>query len=107
MGYSIICSDGLVVRIIDMADSPGFNPSTNSGRGDWSLHDVTNGDVFLDNWWGKPTCIDHGVMNCVSKDRTIWRCIECGRGAFDIQRHEDPDYVATWSANRGGVSYDS
>lgn len=76
------------MRLVDIANSPNFNPSTNSGRGDWSLHDVSNGNVSLDDWWQKPECIDHGAINCVSKDLTIWRCIECGRGAFDMDRVE-------------------
>ena len=78
------------MNIVDMVDSPGFNPSTNSGRGDWSLRDVSSGKVTLDDWWGKPECAEHGAMNLVSKDLTIWRCIECGRGAYDLDAGQSP-----------------
>ncbi len=29
---------------------------------------------------GYPSCEKHGAMNCVSKDRQLWRCIMCGVG---------------------------
>lgn len=76
------------MRIIDMALSPNFNLETNKNRGDWSLYDVSKGDVFLDAVWNKPECIDHKSMNCVSSNRTIWRCLECGRACYDLDAHE-------------------
>jgi hypothetical protein len=40
---------------------------------------------------GYPFCEKHGAMNCVSKDRVLWRCFACGVGvsfgsvpSFDI-----------------------
>jgi len=29
---------------------------------------------------GYPSCEEHGAMNCVNKDRSLWRCIMCGVG---------------------------
>ncbi|MFA5307095.1 MAG: hypothetical protein WC365_06620 [Candidatus Babeliales bacterium] len=29
---------------------------------------------------GYPSCEVHGAMNCVSKNRKLWRCIACGVG---------------------------
>lgn len=29
---------------------------------------------------GYPSCEKHGAMNCVNKDRKLWRCITCGIG---------------------------
>ena len=29
---------------------------------------------------GYPMCEEHGAMNCVNKDRTLWRCLECHIG---------------------------
>ena len=29
---------------------------------------------------GYPTCEEHGAMNCVNKDLTLWRCTECHIG---------------------------
>lgn len=75
------------MNIVDMAASPDFNPETNKGRGDWSLYDVSTEQVFLDRTWRKPSCIEHGAMNCVSADRTIWRCVNCGRSCFDVDRY--------------------
>ena len=37
---------------------------------------------FDDN--GYPTCEEHGAMNCVNKDLTLWRCAECHIG-IDIK----------------------
>ena len=28
-------------EVFDMASAPDFNPTTNTGRGDWSLRDLT------------------------------------------------------------------
>lgn len=72
------------MQIIDMIDSPDYNPTTNQNRGDWSLRDVSTQQVTLDEVWNKPECIEHGAMNCVSPDRSIWRCLTCARSAFDI-----------------------
>lgn len=68
--------------IIDLVNMPDFNPSTQAGdRGDWSLRDVSSGQV-----WEHPTwhveCVEHGAMNAVNPDRTIWRCLACGRAAY-------------------------
>ena len=65
----------------DMIDQPNFNPATQNNRGDWSLRDVSSGAVFpgADS---KPACVDHGAMNCVVPDMSIWRCLMCGRAAY-------------------------
>lgn len=72
------------MQIIDMASSPNFNPETNKNRSDWSLYDVSNKNVYLDDVTKKPNCIDHKAMNCVSPDRAIWRCLICSRSCFDL-----------------------
>lgn len=70
--------------IIDMAESPDFNLVSNSGRGDWSLYDVSNGEVFVDSATNTPRCIIHGAMNSVSETRTIWQCLTCSRSCFRV-----------------------
>lgn len=75
------------MNIIDMADSPNFNPSTNQSRGEWSLRDVSSGQVAVDPTWDKPRCVDHNAMNCVNAEMTIWRCLNCGRSCYDLDRH--------------------
>lgn len=76
---------GTLMKIIDMIDSPNFDPQTNAGRGDWSLRDVTSEQVFLDDYWHKPVCIEHGAMNAVNPERTIWRCLACSRSCYAIR----------------------
>lgn len=71
-----------ILSIMDMADSPDFNPETNRGRGDWSLRDVSAGEVFIDIDHGTPACVLHGAMNSVSPLGTIWRCLTCGRSCY-------------------------
>lgn len=66
-------------EVFDMASAPDFNPTTNTGRGDWSLRDVSAGDVWLDPVTKAPRCRDHNAMNCVNQLRTLWRCLACGR----------------------------
>jgi hypothetical protein len=34
---------------------------------------------------GYPSCEEHGAMNCVNHNRTLWRCLECHIG-IDVQR---------------------
>lgn len=75
------------MQIIDMVDSPGFNPATNQSRGQWSLRDVSSAQVTLDPAANKPRCMDHGAMNCVNAERTIWRCLACGRSCYDVGKH--------------------
>lgn len=67
--------------IHDLIDDPQFNPATQNNRGDWSLRDVSTGHVVPDRY-GKPECVDHGAMNCVTPAMTIWRCLNCGRAAY-------------------------
>lgn len=69
-------------RYIDLKDMPDFNWDTQKGRGTWSTQDITDGTVTVDDYWGKPECIDHKAMNAVNPDRTIWRCLECGRACY-------------------------
>lgn len=75
------------MQIIDMISSPSYNPSTNKDRGDWSLYDVSNHNVFLDDKWNKPNCINHGAMNAMNAQRTIWRCTVCSRSCYDLDAH--------------------
>lgn len=72
-------------RIVDLTEMPNFDWSTNNGRGTWSAYDVTTGQVKLSyDEWNKPECCEHGAMNAVNRDRTIWRCVECGRACYMI-----------------------
>jgi len=84
------------MRIHDLSDDPDFNPSTNRGRGDWSLHDVSQGSVHLGQTLGNaahmtPHCIDHGAMNAVDPLLSIWRCLTCGRACFCISDNTDTE----------------
>ena len=36
---------------------------------------------------GYPSCEEHGAMNCVNPNRTIWRCLQCNIG-IDVIRRE-------------------
>lgn len=65
----------------DLVDMPGFNPATQHDRGEWGLRCVSDGTVTPDRWW-KPRCVDHGAMNAVNPDCTLWRCLMCGHGCF-------------------------
>lgn len=65
----------------DLIEQPDFDPSTQNGRGDWSLRDVSEGTVTADEH-GKPQCAFHGAMNAVSPGRELWRCLMCARAAY-------------------------
>lgn len=67
--------------ILDLIEMPGFNLDTQRDRGDWSLRDVSAGTVTQQPT-DKVRCVDHGAMNCVNPERTIWRCLMCGRAAY-------------------------
>lgn len=73
------------LTIIDMVASPNFDPISNHDRGEWSLRDVSTGQVFLDPETNTPRCVDHGAMNSVSPPRTIWRCLTCGRSCYSVR----------------------
>ena len=76
----------------DMVDQPDFNWETQNNRGDWSTRDVTTGGVYAGTD-GKPECVDHKAMNAVVADRSIWRCLMCGRATW-----------VTWSNMRGDMT---
>lgn len=82
------------MNIIDMAQTPDYNPVTNKNRGNWSLHDVSTKQVYLDSTWNKPNCIEHGAMNCVSQDLAIWRCLTCARSCVDLDKINTKKYIA-------------
>ena len=69
------------MRLLDIAEMPGHNPTT----GAHGLHSVSEGKVRPDEF-GKPCCTQHGAMNAVNPDRTIWRCVHavpaCGEGSY-------------------------
>ncbi len=67
----------------DLVEQPGFNPTTQRDRGDWSLRDVSTGNVSRADD-GKPSRIDHGAMNAVNPDRTLWRCLICSRATYVV-----------------------
>lgn len=72
------------MRIADLASSPRFNPSTNNGRGDWGLYDVSTGHVRIDPGWDRPYCVDHGAMNRVSPEGPfLYRCLICARACVN------------------------
>jgi hypothetical protein len=74
--------------LIDLAEMPLFNPAAqNTARGDWSLYDVTLMGV-VESARDKVSCVDHGAMNCVNPERSIWRCLTCGRAAYDWDRRQ-------------------
>lgn len=62
--------------LVDLADMPGFNPSSNRGTGAHAQRDVSAGRVSL-HPQHKVACSQHGAMNCVNPERTIWRCLTC------------------------------
>ena len=43
--------------------------------------------VTLDPRWNKPRCRQHNAMNCLNAERTIWRCLACGRSCYDLDNH--------------------
>lgn len=73
-------------RLMDLADMPEKDMAvTNNTR------DVSSGKVF----WGRAglmtiCCKEHGAMNSVSKNRAIWRCLECNVGAYI------PKFIPAW-----------
>lgn len=69
-----MATDGALRDIVDM---PDYNPKAAS-RGQRS---VSEGKVSS-HPVNKVNCHVHGAMNCVNPERTIWRCIECGVGAY-------------------------
>lgn len=72
--------------LIDLVEMPNFNSAAqNPDRGEWSLFDVSLGNV-QQHTRDKVVCIDHGAMNCVNPERTIWRCLACGRAAYDYDK---------------------
>lgn len=75
----LVGEDGFTLH--DLIEQPNFNPATQNNRGDWSLRDVSQGDVFKADD-GKPACVEHGAMNAVMADRSLWRCLMCGRAAY-------------------------
>ena len=67
-------------NLIDLADMPNFKPSTKSG----GEHSVSEGKVFVHKRLVETVCCaDHGAMLCVNPERTLWRCIACGAGAYN------------------------
>lgn len=73
------------MKIIDLIDSPNFNPETNKNRDDWSLRDVSTRQVFLDEN-NRPVCIEHKAMSCVNPELTIYRCLVCSRACYVSKR---------------------
>ena len=67
-------------KLLNVADMPNFNPSVSS-RGDYSVRD---NKVYWDDTH-KVCCRTHKAMLCVSPDRTLWRCIACGVGAYLVR----------------------
>ena len=65
--------------LIDLAEMPGFNPVV----GSHGLHSVSEDRVFV-HPHDKVRCREHGAMNAVNPERTIWRCLTCGVGAYRL-----------------------
>jgi hypothetical protein len=72
----------------DLIDMPDFNFASQNGRGEWSLRDVSSGAVTT-HPTNKVVCVDHGAMNCVNPERTLWRCLTCGRAAYDEEGNQN------------------
>lgn len=68
---------------------PDFNWETQKNRDTWSTQDVSDESVTLDPVWDKPRCIEHNAMNAVNADRSIWRCLVCGRACYAIFEEVD------------------
>lgn len=79
------------MKIYDQITMPDYNPAANAGRGDHSLYDVSNGEVVLRD--GSPAyndrtmpmtphCVFHGAMNAMNPQRSVWRCLSCGRACY-------------------------
>ena len=69
--------------LLDQVEMPGYNPAANAGRGDWGLRDVSSGAVYAHER-DVVACVEHGAMNSVSPNRTLWRCLACGRAAYRV-----------------------
>lgn len=65
--------------LYDLIEQPDCNWATQNNRGEWSLRDVSSGHVFAGED-GRPACVDHGAMNCVTPGKSIWCCLKCGQG---------------------------
>jgi hypothetical protein len=63
---------------------PDFNTDTQQGRGEWGLRCITDHAVLIRD--RKPACVEHGAMNAVNLDRSIWRCLMCARACYRIER---------------------
>jgi hypothetical protein len=82
------------MRLIDIRDMPGFNPASNAQ--DKEQRDISNGKVKYEkqSWMSAIAiktvcCSEHGAMNLVNSEKTIWRCLTCNVGAYDMDRHID------------------
>lgn len=83
---------GGTMNLIDIRAMPGFNEASNMlGK---EQRDVSSGKVFFGKlpWMSNIAvetvcCVEHGAMNLVNKEKTIWRCLACNAGAYDMDRH--------------------
>jgi hypothetical protein len=80
--------------LIDIAEMPGFNLDE-SARG---VRAVSNKKV---RWLPgrKVSCRRHGACAAVNPERTLWRCLACGNGAFILR----PGRVPIASTQWGGI----
>jgi hypothetical protein len=68
-----------MTQLLDIADMPRLNPRSNTtGRRE---RDITDNKVLPHPTW-VAECKEHGAMNCVNPERTIWRCLTCNVGAY-------------------------
>lgn len=81
------------MNLVDIRDMPNFNEASNAlGK---EQRDVSNGKVFFGRlpWMSEIAidtvcCSDHGAMNLVNPEKTIWRCLTCNVGAYDMDNHQ-------------------
>lgn len=82
------------MRLIDIRDMPHFNEASNAlGK---AQRDVSAGNVFFgrlpwmsDDALDTVCCAEHGAMNLVNPDKTIWRCLTCNAGAYADSQPEE------------------
>lgn len=65
------------MKLMDMSAMPGFSPAV----GAHAHHSVSEGRVYLHSEW-KVVCREHGAMNAVNEECTIWRCLICHVAAY-------------------------
>lgn len=77
--------------LLDLEEMPNWNPKT----GKHALRSVSEYRVYWDDQ-NKVCCVDHGAMNCVNPERTIWRCLALGCQTAAYMDWDDDDARPTY-----------